>query len=176
MVLRVFKKSLDKSLEILTAVSMAVLVLDVTWQVITRFILKNPSNWTEELATFLMIWVGLLGAAVALNRGAHLGIDYFVGKLSKKKRLFTQLFVYLCTGAFSISVLLYGGMRLVSITFMQGQLSPALKIPMGYVYLSVPIAGFFIALYSIEFLIEAAIELKKSANKPDAPYVDVTGS
>ncbi|NIX00358.1 MAG: TRAP transporter small permease subunit, partial [Phycisphaerae bacterium] len=55
--------------------TMGVLVIDVTWQVITRFVLKNPSSWTEELATYLLIWVGLLGAAVALHRGAHLGID-----------------------------------------------------------------------------------------------------
>ena len=173
---RALKKGLDTLLETLTAFSMAVLVIDVTWQVITRFILKNPSNWTEELATFLMIWVGLLGAAVALNRGAHLGIDYFVGKLAVKKRLFTELFVFACTAAFSISVLLLGGLRLVSITFMQGQISPALKIPMGYVYLSVPIAGFFIALYSIEFFIETVIKIKRRVSIPEAPFLDIKGS
>jgi TRAP-type C4-dicarboxylate transport system permease small subunit len=134
---------------------MGVLVVDVTWQVITRFIIKKPSNWTEELATFLMIWVGLLGSAVALNRGAHLGIDYFVGKLNPRKRLYTEVFVYSCIALFSITVMLIGGIRLVSLTFMQGQISPALSLPMGYVYLSVPIAGFFLALYSLEFLSEA---------------------
>lgn len=172
--LRTFKKGLDKSLELLTAISMGVLVLDVTWQVITRFILKNPSNWTEEFATFLMIWVGLLGAAVALNRGAHLGIDYFVGKLSTKKRLMTEIFVFICTGAFSLTVMLIGGIRLVSLTFLRGQVSPALKLPMGYVYLAIPIAGFFIALYSSEFLIEKILKLMKLKGKPDAPFVRVT--
>ena len=69
------KKILDRSLEVLVTVSMGVLVVDVVWQVFTRYVLRNPSDWTEELATFLMIWVGLLGASVALNRGAHLGLD-----------------------------------------------------------------------------------------------------
>ena len=164
---RAFKTVLDKLLDSLTAVSMAVLVLDVTWQVITRFILKNPSNWTEELATFLMIWVGLLGSAVALNRGAHLGIDYFVGKLPEKKRLITTAFAFACTAAFSVSVLLIGGFRLVSLTFTQGQVSPALKIPMGYVYLSVPIAGFFLSLYSIEFMVETIVKFKDFREQPD---------
>ena len=91
--LKKLKTGLDKSLEFVTAFSMAALVVDVTWQVITRFILNNPSSWTEEVATYLMIWVGLLGSAVALNRRAHLGIDYFVGKLDFKKRLITESFV-----------------------------------------------------------------------------------
>ena len=159
---------LEKILELLTALSMGVLVVDVTWQVITRFIIKNPSNWTEELATFLMIWVGLLGSAVALNRGAHLGIDYFVGKLSLKKRLYTEVFVYFCIATFSIFVMLIGGFRLVTRTFMEGQVSPALNLPMGYVYLAVPIAGFFLALYSLEFLGETINRVTKSRGEPDS--------
>ncbi|MBD3378781.1 TRAP transporter small permease subunit [candidate division KSB1 bacterium] len=164
---------LDRSLETLTGVSMGVLVLDVTWQVITRFILKQPSSWTEELATFLVIWVGLLGSAVALNRRAHLGIDYFVGKLSTQKRLIAEVFVYLCTGFFSIFVLFIGGVRLVSLTFMQNQTTPALGIKMGYIYLAIPIAGFFIAMYSIEFLVETLRKFKEKQDKPDAPIVQV---
>jgi TRAP-type C4-dicarboxylate transport system permease small subunit len=166
-----FKKILDKFLETLVAVSMAVLTIDVTWQVITRFVLKNPSNWTEELATNLMIWVGLLGAAVALNYRAHLGIDYFVGKLPEKKRLMTESFVYLMVTLFSLLVMVFGGFRLVGITFMLGQVSPALSLPMGYVYLSIPVSGIFLSIYSIEFLIEALVKLKKTIGRADAPYV-----
>jgi TRAP-type C4-dicarboxylate transport system permease small subunit len=171
--LRKIMNGLEKILELLTALSMGVLVVDVTWQVITRFILKNPSNWTEELATFLMIWVGLLGSAVALNRGAHLGIDYFVGKLSLKKRLYTEIFVYLCIASFSICVMLFGGFRLVTLTFMQGQVSPALNLPMGFVYLSVPIAGFFLAFYSLEFLGETMNRVMKSRGELDRPSNEV---
>jgi len=159
--LRILKKWLDKSLDFITAFTMGVLVLDVTWQVITRFILKDPSSWTEELATYLMIWVGLLGAAVALNRGAHLGIDYFVEKLDEKKRLFTEAFVFLSVSIFALSVLFVGGIQLVSETFQFGQTAPATGIKLGYVYIAVPISGFFIALYSIEFLTETIIKIKK---------------
>lgn len=159
--LKKIKRILDKSLDITTAVAMGILVLDVTWQVITRFILKNPSSWSEELATYLMIWVGLLGAAVALNRGAHLGIDYFVGRLNEKKRIFSEIFVYLIIALFSITVLLIGGAELVQETFLLGQVAPATGIKIGYVYLAVPISGFFISIYSIEFLIESILKLKK---------------
>ena len=140
---------------------MGALVVDVSWQVITRFILKNPSSWTEELAIYLLIWVGLLGSAVALNRRAHLGIDYFVGKLPQIARAFTEIFVFLVIAIFSISVLIIGGIRLVSITLMQNQISPALGIKVGFVYVAVPLAGLFITIYSVEFLTESVFKLLK---------------
>ena len=167
------KKALDRFLETLVAASMAVLTIDVTWQVITRFILKNPSSWTEELATYLMIWVGLLGAAVALNYKDHLGIDYFMGKLPEKTRLWTETFVYFCITAFSILVMFFGGIKIVAITYRFGQLSPAMKLPMGYVYLAVPVAGIFLAIYSMEFFIESIIKLKRIDDQTDASYVEV---
>ncbi len=167
------KKALDRFLETLVAASMAVLTIDVTWQVITRFILKNPSNWTEELATNLMIWVGLLGAAVALNYKAHLGIDYFVAKLPEKKRLLTEAFSHFVVAFFSISVMIFGGLRLVTVTFMLWQVSPALGVPMGYVYLAIPVSGFFLAVYSIEFFIETIIKLKRIIGRADAPFVKI---
>jgi TRAP-type C4-dicarboxylate transport system permease small subunit len=158
-VFRKIKKVLDRSLEVLVTVTMAVLVLDVVWQVFTRFVLRDPSSWTEELATFLMIWVGLLGASVALNRGAHLGIDYFTLKLSPKTRLCTELFVFLGVAVFSLLVLVIGGSQLVRTTLASGQVTPALGLKMGHVYLALPISGFFLVLYSLEFFVERVIAL-----------------
>ena len=158
---RKFKKALDRSLEVLVTVCMAVLVVDVVWQVFTRFILRDPSSWTEELATFLMIWVGLLGGSVALNRGAHLGIDYFMLKLSVRKRLYTQVFVFSAVAVFSLLVLVIGGIQLVQITLMNNQISPALELKMGYVYLALPISGFFLVFYSVELLVETIVALAK---------------
>ncbi len=157
--LLLIKKILDKTLEVLVMVVVAVLVLDVLWQVFTRFVLKHPSSWTEELATFLLIWVSLLGGAVALNRGSHLGIDYFVGKLSPRTRAQTEVFVFACVALFSALVMMLGGTRLVFRTLQLNQLSPALGLPMGYVYLAVPISGFFLALYAILGLSERLYEL-----------------
>lgn len=155
------KKVLDRSLEVLVTVSMGVLVVDVVWQVFTRYVLRDPSSWTEELATFLMIWVGLLGGSVALNRGAHLGIDYFTQKLSPKNRLYTELFAFFCVAVFSALVLVKGGCSLVARTLETNQVSPALGLKMGYVYLALPISGFFLTLYSIEFFIERIVALTK---------------
>jgi len=155
------KKALDKTLELLVTVSMGFLVVDVVWQVLTRYLLKNPSSWTEELATFLMIWVGLLGASVALNRGAHLGIDYLVVKLSRRKALCVSLFVFAVITAFSLLVMVIGGTQLVHRTLVTNQVSPAIGLKMGYVYLAIPISGLFLVIYSLEIFFDALTSLVK---------------
>ncbi len=163
--LKTLKSILDRALEGLVTVVVAVLVLDVLWQVFTRFILNDPSTWTEELAVFMLIWVSLLGAAVALNRGAHLGIDYFVGKLPYKVRLSTEVVVFFCVAAFSFFVMILGGVDLVSSNLELGQVSPALHVKMGYVYLAVPISGFFLTLYAIVGVAERLHRLSSIANE-----------
>lgn len=179
--LRTIKTALNLILETLLTIVMAVLVLDVVWQVIARWIINrqdsaiaeglrtfftqcgiNPTfSWTEELATYLMIWVGMLGASVALNRGSHLGIDYLVSKFSVTARLATECFIFICIGLFSLVGMLIGGILLVSRTFELGQTSPAMQLPMGYVYLAVPISGFFLVIYSVELLLERIATLRR---------------
>lgn len=165
--LGLIKKILDRTLEVLVGVSVGILVMDVLWQVFTRYVLNNASEWTEELATFLMIWVSLLGAAVALNRGSHLGIDYFMSKLPPRKRLYTEVFVFVLIFLFSLFVMVIGGVTLVTNTLQRGQVSPALNLKMGYVYLAVPISGFFLVLYSLIGFIERLTELVKDKVKPE---------
>jgi TRAP-type C4-dicarboxylate transport system permease small subunit len=161
--LKLVKKVLDRSLETLVIVVMGALVLDVLWQVFTRLIIKDPSTWTEELAQFMLVWVALLGAAVALNRGAHLGIDYFVGKLPERIRLATEVFVFLVVALFSFCVMIIGGMALVQLNLELGQTSPALGVKVGYVYLAVPISGFFLTLYAVIGLLERVAQWRASA-------------
>jgi len=159
------KQILDKFLEVLCMIVVAVLVIDVLWQVFTRFILPKPSSWTEELAIFLLIWVALLGSAVALGRGAHLGIDYFVHKLPYKSRIKTELFVFAVIALFSLLVMVIGGINLVSETLRLNQTSPALNLKIGYVYIAVPLSGVFLVLYSVIGFIERLNSVQQGENQ-----------
>ena len=170
------KQSLDRALELLVMAVMGILVIDVLWQVFTRFIIKNPSSWTEELATFLLMWISLLGAAVALNRGAHLGIDYFVSRLSPKKQIIIEIFVFTMVALFSFFVMVVGGIDLVQNTFVLGQVTPALGIKMGYVYLAIPISGFFLTLYSMIALIERIRAAVKGGIKEEELHITEQGT
>ena len=159
---QIIRTILIRSLEITVMIVVAVLVLDVVWQVTTRFILKDPSRWTDELATMLLIWVSLLGASVGFIRKAHLGVDYFVGKLSGKLKILVEFLVYLLIIAFAVLILIYGGYMMVSKTLETGQPSPAMQIEMGYVYLALPISGIYIAIFALEAAIQTLGALAKS--------------
>jgi TRAP-type C4-dicarboxylate transport system permease small subunit len=149
-----FTTIISKILGVILIVLMALMVLDVTWQVFTRFILKNPSAFTEELAGFLLIWIGLLGASYAFYTKAHLGIDVLTYKLTGFKKQVVEILINLIVLAFAFFVMVIGGMRLVNLTFTLKQVSPALGIAMGYIYLVIPIAGVLVIYFAINFIIE----------------------
>ena len=144
---------LDRIVEIFLCLLMVFLVLNVSWQVITRFILPEPSSYTEEVARFLLMWIGLLGAAYAYRKKMHLGIDIISEKLQGRAKYVTTLFVYFLTLLVAIAVLIVGGMNLVLLTLELNQLSSSLGLPMGLVYLCLPLSGFLIVLYTVEMLL-----------------------
>jgi TRAP-type C4-dicarboxylate transport system permease small subunit len=146
---------ITKVLSIILIILMAVMVIDVTWQVFTRFIIKNPSGFTEELAGFLLIWIGLLGASYAYRIKAHLGIDILTARLTGVKRKTSEILVSVIVFLFALFILVIGGLRLVDITFTLKQISPSIGIPMGYIYSVLPITGILFMYYSIVFIIES---------------------
>lgn len=152
------KRAIIWLLEQAVIVTVAMLVLDVLWGVFTRFLMDSPSRWTEEVATFLLIWVSLLGAAVAFDRQEHLGVDYFVQKLDLASQRILRMVVQLVVFTFVAAAMVYGGYVLVSETLQSGQLTPALEIKMGYVYLAVPVSGMFIMLTCLERMVELLTE------------------
>jgi TRAP-type C4-dicarboxylate transport system permease small subunit len=152
--LKRLERVLTKALELFVVLAMALLVLDVVWGVFTRYALGEQAKWTEELARFLLIWVSLLGGALAFGRKAHLGIDVFVQSLHPDARRSMQWFSQLVVLFFALAVFGVGGSNLVSGALAADQETPALGWKMGYVYLVVPISGFFMALYAVESLVE----------------------
>jgi|UniRef100_UPI004047C091 TRAP-type C4-dicarboxylate transport system permease small subunit len=144
---------LDRIVEIFLCLLMVFLVLNVSWQVITRFILPEPSSYTEEVARFLLMWIGLLGAAYAYRKKMHLGIDIVSEKLQGRAKYVTTLFVYFLTLLVAIAVLIVGGMNLVLLTLELNQFSSSLGLPMGLIYLCLPLSGFLIVLYTVEMLL-----------------------
>ncbi|UCH62736.1 MAG: TRAP transporter small permease [Fidelibacterota bacterium] len=138
----------DKVLEWLLIVIMGVMVINVLWQVFTRFIIKNPSTYTEELARFLLIWIALFGASYAVSKRLHLAIDYFTLKFTGKTKLLSGLFIDLCVFVFALFAMVVGGIHLVTLTLALEQVSAALQIKLGYVYLVLPLSGLLIMFYA----------------------------
>lgn len=150
-----FIEWVQRGLSALLVVLMTAMVLDVTWQVITRFLLRHPSSFTEELAGFLLVWIGLLGACYALQTRAHLGIDLLANRVSDASRKWVELVVYSLVGLFAFFVMVIGGLRLVWLAFQLNQISAAMGLKMGYVYLAVPISGVLMIIYSTGYITKA---------------------
>ncbi len=141
---------LARGLEAAIVAVFVALVLVVLWGVGSRFVLNAPSRWTEEVAIFLLMWLALLGAAIAFRRQQHLGVESLVGILHPSARLLMALVGQALIAFFALAVLVYGGSVLVLETLEAGQVTPATNLPMGYVYLAVPISGAFVVLFAIE--------------------------
>lgn len=148
-------KILDKIVSYSLATLMGLMVLDVTWQIFTRFATSTPSSWSEELARFLLIWIGLLGAAWAYRTRAHIGLSYMVEKASRDNQRKLAIFSYLAAVVFALSVMVYGGMNLVLLTLELNQVSASLGIMIGHVYSIIPISGVLITFYALDFTLKA---------------------
>lgn len=149
-----FYKVLNKILEKILVFIMSFLVIDVLWQVISRYVLASPSAYTDEIAGFLLIWVSLLGAAYVAGNNEHLAIDILLQKTTNKsRRKNLELTIYICTLVFAVTVMVIGGIWLVYTRFLLDVRSAGLQLPLGYVYLVVPISGCLICYYSIYHII-----------------------
>lgn len=154
-----FKNQLDRILEKILISFMCILVLDVLWQVLSRYALASPSSFTDELAGFLLIWVGLLGAAYVAGQKQHLAIDLLLQKSSPANQKHLLRFINVCIALFALSVMVIGGSWLVITRFQFNVNSAALQIPLGYVYLVLPLSGLLTLYYSIVFIIKPSEEL-----------------
>jgi len=134
---------------------MAALVLDVVWQVLARYLMKSPSSFTDELARFLLIWVGLFGSAYALGKKRHLAIDLFVNRLKGRNRSMAGNFIRIMMILFIVPVLVVGGSRLVWITLTLKQVSASLAIPLGIVYLALPLSGILMVIFVVADWVES---------------------
>lgn len=128
---------------------MGLITVDVLWQVFSRYILGNPSSFTDELARFLLIWIGVLGAAYVAGKNDHLAIDLISNKVNHSTRKRIHLFIDLVVILFVISTFIVGGSRLVYLTLKLGQNSSALQVPLGFVYMIIPFSGILILYYKI---------------------------
>lgn len=140
-------KVLNKILETVLAVLVAFMVIGCFWQVFTRFILNNPSKYTEELLRYMLIWLTMLGVPYAYGKERHLSINLFTKNFSQKGDLSTKILIEILITFLSIFVMIAGGWMVT--TNSAGQISPALHLPMQVYYICVPISGVLMVLYSV---------------------------
>lgn len=135
----------------------------VSWQVFSRYVLNDPSSFTEELARFLLIWLTLLGAVFAYRHKIHLGLDMIYRQGSAFQRKWMYAIIHSCVAVFSVSVLVIGGFSLVNMTEQLGQTSPVMGIDISKVYWVVPVSGILTTFYALLALLDITNGVKDLA-------------
>lgn len=155
-----FMGTLNKTLRLALAILMTAMVVSVVWQVLSRYLFVVPAAWTEELARFLLIWIGMLGAAYAYRQGSHLGIDLLADKLEESGKQRLHRIVHIVCLLFATSVLVIGGGSLVSMTWELKQYSAAIGLPIAYVYSVIPASGVLISLFAADAIVNGSASRK----------------
>lgn len=144
-----FKLKLDKVVSGLLVMLMALMVFNVTWQVLSRYVVQNPSSFTDELSRYMLIWLGMLGAAYVAGQNQHIAIDLLPNRLIGKSKMKLMILINVIVLFFAFSVMVMGGINLVYITFILGQKSATMQIPLAYIYTILPISGLLVIYYQV---------------------------
>lgn len=144
----VFNK-VNKMLEWFLIIIFALLVLDVLFQVFSRYLLGTSFAWTEEFARFSLIWMTVLGAAYLNAKREHLSMDFLYDKFSVSNKRKASILIEVLVFLFALIVMCIGGFNLVYTTLHLEQLSGTLRIPLGYIYAIMPFSGLLIMCFSV---------------------------
>lgn len=153
---------LDKWIAHLLVIFMALMVLNVTWQVTSRYVFQDPSSFTDELSRYLLIWVGMLGSAYVAGKNEHLAIDILINKLKGNAQIKLLIGIQFVVLIFALAVMVLGGSNLVYITFILGQKSATLQIPLAFIYGIIPFSGLLIIYYQIVSVFQLFKSLKEA--------------
>lgn len=150
--MKALRNILNMILNVLAGGSFLIMTALTCWQVFTRYVLGNPSTWSEELVGYLFAWMSLFGACLVTGERGHMNIPLIVDMAAPglKKTL-------LCLGEviaflFSLVILVYGGMQITSLAM--GQMTSSLGVAVGVFYVAMPICGVVNMIYTIMNIVE----------------------
>ncbi len=132
---------------VVTASLLLGVVLVIAWQVAARYLpgMRVP-RWTEEVSLILMVWLSMLGSGLAVRAGEHLAVDIGVRQLPPRLQQIVMRAVWLLVAGFGAYLLWYGS-ELSSRTM--AQTFSVTKLPIGWIYLGIPLGGVLIAFYAL---------------------------
>lgn len=141
-----FEQILDTVMRFLMAVSMFALCAFGVWQVFTRWVLGNPSTFTDELLRYILIVSGLIGSAYCFYRDEHLALTLVTDRVKGPAKIVLSVFIEICIIFFVVYVFIYGGWKLAATAI---NLSSVMRIPMKVLYMVEPLCGVMIVLARI---------------------------
>ena len=139
----------EKLSEVFAVLSISCMIIVVLGGTLSRYLLNYSFPWGEELARYVMVALVYLSAGVVLKRGGHISVLYFRDKLPRRLRQWATMACHTLVLAFSL-LIVWQGYRLVGM--LMSQISPAMQIPMGIAYASVPVGSLLLSIQSLGLL------------------------
>jgi TRAP-type C4-dicarboxylate transport system permease small subunit len=143
------KKGLDRGVDFIAVIFIAVITIIVSAQVFTRYFFSYTPRWSEEVSLLLFIWIGFLGIAVGFREKLHIGVGLFVGMMPEKVQTFCDYIAKILVIAVSVVFIYYG----YNFTVLMGSSTmPGTGLPNSVQYVVIPITGVIMLVYGIELL------------------------
>ena len=146
------REILTQLLNVLAGVSFLVMVVLTCWQVLTRYILNNPSSWSEELVSYLFAWMALFGSSLVVGERGHMNIPLLMDRINHKGKKFLAIFSEIIACLFAGVILVFGGIQITDLAM--GQMTSSLGIAIGFFYLVLPVSGILNIIYTILNIVE----------------------
>ncbi len=137
---------LEKCLKFFVIVAIGLMLLLTFTQVISRYVFNYTPSFMEELSRYLFVWTVFLSLPLVAKSGGHMAIEALTSRISGSKLKFCRFIGDICTIIFLV-VMVWQGVRMVQLAHFQT--SPAMMLPMSYVYAVIPFGCFIMLLYVI---------------------------
>ena len=118
-------------------------------QVVMRYVFGNSLSWSEELARYLFVWQVWIGASYSARNRSHLRITFIKDRLASAARKKLEILVTVIWIAFAVFIAIRG-FSLVARVYGFNQRSSALRMPMAYAHLAVPVGCSLMIIRLIE--------------------------
>ena len=150
--MKAFRNGITRILNGLAGISFLAMVILTCWQVFTRYILQNPSTWSEELVGYLFAWMSLLGASLVTCERGHMNIPIVVEQFSLRVQKGLNCLGEIIAFLFSATILVFGGVQITSLAM--GQMTSSLGVPIGIFYVVLPLCGILNMIYTVFNMID----------------------
>ncbi len=152
-----FDKVLDVIMQFVMAVAMFALLCGGTWQIFTRWILKNPSTFTDEFLRYVLIWASMIGSAYCFYKDKHLALDLVRDRAKGVFAMVLTVFIEAAILFFVVYVFVIGGYKLCA---NATNVSSVMRIPFKTLYSILPISGIFIIIARVMKYIQHFMDKK----------------
>lgn len=150
--MKAFRNGITRILNGLAGISFLAMVILTCWQVLTRYVLQNPSTWSEELVGYLFAWMSLLGASLVTCERGHMNIPIIVERFGASMQKLLNCLGEVIAFLFSAIILVFGGVQITSLAM--GQMTSSLGVPIGIFYIVLPLCGVLNMIYTVLNIID----------------------